>query len=123
MEFLPLSKDGKYVYAGFWKRLGAAILDFVVWIPFHILVYYVSSINIVIALGVAIIQAFFYSIYNVSLNLIYGGTLGKLLVEIRITKPNGKKIGIKTALLWSVPSWQPGKECLHPSRPLSLAKT
>ena len=101
MEFLPLSKDGKYVYAGFWKRLGAAIVDFVVWIPFLVLVYYASSINMVIALGVAVIQAFIYSIYYVSLNLVYGGTLGKLLVGIRITKPNGGKIGIQEALLRS----------------------
>ena len=101
MEFLPLSKDGKHVYAGFWKRLGAAILDSVVWIPFLILFYYVPSINIDFALGVAIIQAFIYSFYSVSLNLIYGGTLGKLLVGIRITKPNGGKIGIQEALLRS----------------------
>ena len=35
------------------------------------------------------------------MNLKFGGTLGKLAVGIRITKPSGEKIGLREALLRS----------------------
>ena len=101
MEFLPILKDERNVYAGFWKRLGAAIIDMFILIPFAFLFYYIQSINITTAIVAAVINSFFFSIYNVYLNLKYGGTLGKLAVGIRVTKPNGERIGLREALLRS----------------------
>jgi len=101
MEFLPLLKDGKKVYAGFWKRLCAAITDTLVWIPVAFIFYHIQSISITIAVVAAVIHAFFFAIYSICLNLKYGGTLGKLAVGIRVTKPNGEKIGLREALLRS----------------------
>ena len=101
MEFLPILKDGEKVYAGFWKRLGAAFIDVFVWIPFAFVFYYIQGINITVAIVAAVVQAFFFSIYSVYFNLKYGGTVGKLAVGIRVTKPNGHKIGMREALLRS----------------------
>ena len=101
MDFLPTLKDEKKVYAGLWKRLCAAITDMLVWIPVLFIFYHIQSINIVTAVIATVIQGFSFSIYSIFLNLKYGGTLGKLAVGIRITKPNGEKIGLREALLRS----------------------
>ncbi len=101
MEFLPIMRDGNRVYAGFWKRLGAAAIDLLVWIPFIIFFYYIQSINIPIAIVAAVIYAFSFSIFCIFFNLRYGGTLGKLAVGIRVTKPNGEMIEVREALLRS----------------------
>ena len=101
MDFLPILIDGRKVYAGFWKRLCAAIIDILVWIPLAFIFYYIQSINIITATIAAGIYSFFFSIYSVYLNYNFGGTLGKLAIGIRVTKPNGKKIDLKEALLRS----------------------
>jgi len=101
MEFLPILIDGNKVYAGFWKRFWAAIADIAVWYPFAFIVYNLQSINIPAAMVASVIGLFFFSAYSIFLNLKYGGTLGKLAVGIRVTKPDGTKIGIREALLRS----------------------
>ena len=50
---------------------------------------------------ILILTPFFFSIYSIYLNLKYGGTLGKLAIGIRVTKPDGKPIGLREALLRS----------------------
>ena len=102
MEFLPILIDGNKVYAGFWKRFCAALVDMAVWFPFGLLIYKFESINIPTAMVAAVIGAFFFSSYSIYLNLKYGGTLGKLAVGIRVTKPNGEKIQFKEAFLRSL---------------------
>ena len=101
MEFLPLEKEGGKVYAGFWKRLPAALIDTLVLIPLIFVFHYIQSINIIIAMIAAVIFSFLFSLYGVYFNLKYGGTLGKLAVGIRVTKPNGQKISLREALLRS----------------------
>ncbi len=101
MDFLPVLKDGKKVYAGFWKRCYAATVDIFVWLPVAFFFHYVQSINLSIAIAGAVAHAFFFSIYSIYFNLKYGGSLGKLSVGIRVTKPNGTKIGPREAFLRS----------------------
>ncbi len=101
MEFLPLIEDGKKVYAGFGKRLIAAILDMFIWMPVLFINHYFHGINIPIAISAIILNAAFFSIYSIYFNLHFGGSLGKLAVGIRITKPNGTKIGMREAFLRS----------------------
>lgn len=102
MEFLPILKNGKKVYAGFWKRFCAAISDMIVYISVAYAFYHIQSINIDIAIVASVILASFFPIYSFYFNLKYGGTLGKLAVGIRVTKPNGKRIGAREALLRSI---------------------
>ena len=101
MEFLPIVIDGERVYAGFWKRLGAALIDMIVWVPVAYIVFKLQGISLSTAITATIFQGFFYSIYSVYFNLKYGGTLGKLAVGIRITMPDGRNIGAREALLRS----------------------
>lgn len=101
IDYLPLSIAGEKVYAGFWRRLGAALIDMLVWVPIAYIVFTLQGTNLTIAIAATVAHGFFFSIYSVFFNLVYGGTLGKLAVGIRITKPNGGRIGLREALLRS----------------------
>lgn len=97
MEYLPTIIDKKRTYAGFWVRLGAAVIDFLIIFPIYIAVFQFQSLNIILAVVLAIVSAAFFPMYNVYFNAVYGGTIGKLAMKIRITKPNGSKIGWREA--------------------------
>ena len=101
MNFLPLEIEGERVYAGFWARLLAAIVDIIVFIPIIVIFHYLQSINIRLTIFVVVFYSCLFSAYSVYFNLKYGGTIGKLITGIRITKPDGNKIQIKEALLRS----------------------
>lgn len=42
--FLPIKIDNETVYAGFWKRLSAGIIDMLVMIPLMIIGYFTQNI-------------------------------------------------------------------------------
>ncbi len=100
MEFLPTDKNGRKVYAGFWKRLGAAIVDMMVFIPF-MLIFNLQSISLVVAMLTAVVWYALYYAYVVYFHYKFGATLGKIATGIRVTLPNGGRIGLRQALLRS----------------------
>ncbi len=55
MEFLPIEKDGLKVYAGFWQRFGAGIIDAIVLIPVAYILYYLEGLSIAAAILAAVI--------------------------------------------------------------------
>ena len=101
MDFLPLTIDDKKVYAGFWLRLGAILVDILVLIPITVAIFYLQSINFSLTIVFAIFSTCLFAFYNIYFNAKFGGTLGKLVVNIRITKPDGAKIHWKEACLRS----------------------
>jgi len=101
MEFLPIKVNNENVYAGFWLRLGATLVDVLVLAPIGWAIYYLQSINFTLTILFVIISSAFFAFYNIYFNKRFGGTLGKLAVNIRITKPNGHEIGWKEAWLRS----------------------
>jgi len=101
MKFLPLKKDGQKVYAGFWKRFGAAIVDLLVFIPLIFIVNYLEGISIGIAMITVIIGSTLSSMYTIYFHYRFGATLGKMAVGIKVTLPNGSTIGLKQAILRS----------------------
>lgn len=100
MEFLPTEKNGKKVYAGFWKRFGAAIVDMVVFIPF-MLIFNLQAISLAAAMLTAVVWYALYYAYVVYFHYRFGATLGKMATGIRVTLPNGGRIGLTQALLRS----------------------
>ncbi len=101
MNFLPIEINGETVYAGFWKRFGAACIDFFVFLPLLVTHHFVMRQSISLAIICVII---FYNIrwlYEVYFNYRYGATIGKIAVGIKITFPNGSKIGLKQVFLRS----------------------
>ena len=91
MNFLPIRSNGEKVYAGFWKRLWAALLDFIIiFLSCYIPLRFSLANRTIFAL--AWIPQIAVCIY-VYLNARFGGTPGKLAVGIKITKPDGTSIG------------------------------
>ena len=101
MEFLPLLINREKVYAGFWSRLGASLIDIIIFIPIMYITYKLQKINIPIAIFIAILSSFLFPIYSIYFNFKYGGSPGKIAVEICVTKPNGTRIELKEAILRS----------------------
>jgi uncharacterized RDD family membrane protein YckC len=101
MEFLPTEVDGKKVYAGFWKRLVAAIIDSLILIPFMVIAHLTQSISIVSSMITLVISALLSCVYVIYFHFRFGATLGKMAVKIKITCPNGSKISLKQAFIRS----------------------
>jgi len=93
MQFLPIESNGERVYAGFWRRLCAAIVDVLLMIPFAWLYMWLMGYGGAMTIVAFILYLFLPPMYSVYFNARFGGTLGKLAVGIRITKPNGTRIG------------------------------
>lgn len=92
MEFLPVQFEGNRVYAGFWKRFFAGLLDAFVLMPLAFLFLWLESFDRNLAILITILSTSLFSMYNVYFNARFGGTLGKLVTGIRITKPDGTRI-------------------------------
>jgi uncharacterized RDD family membrane protein YckC len=94
MNFLPIvSDEGKRIYAGFWPRFCSVWVDFFVVFPLVLLLFWLESFGKNLAILITIPSTALFSMYHVYFNARFGGTLGKLAVGIRITKPNGTRIG------------------------------
>ena len=92
MEFLPITKDGERVYAGFWKRFGAGFADALIILPLIFLFTWLEGFDRTLAIIITITSSILFAMYTVYFNARFGGTLGKLAVGIRITKPDGSRI-------------------------------
>lgn len=101
MNFLPIEKNGNKVYAGFLKRFGAGIVDMLVFILFYFLFQYLEGISIPVAIITVLITSTLFSTYTVYFHYRFGATLGKLAVGIKVTLPDGSRIGLQNALLRS----------------------
>jgi uncharacterized RDD family membrane protein YckC len=96
MNFLPLEIDGIKVYAGFWKRFCASFIDalIIIGVTFPLmktLDLYGSDRSFTIVLSV--FRFLLVNMYIVYLHARFGGTFGKLAVGIRVTRPDGNRIG------------------------------
>lgn len=91
--FLPIILNGKRVYAGFWKRFCALLVDGFVILPLMFLCIWLEGFDKNLAILITIPSTALFAMYNVYFNACFGGSLGKLAVGIRITKPDGTKIG------------------------------
>jgi uncharacterized RDD family membrane protein YckC len=101
MEFLPLEINGKKVYAGFWRRFGAGLIDFLLILALSPIFYIVQSISISIAMVAAVFWSVLFSLYVLYFHYKYGATFGKAALGIRLSLPNGGKIGLTHSLVRS----------------------
>ncbi len=87
------------VYAGFWKRLGALLVDLIVFLPVVGLIIWLDSVSRTAAVIGTIVTSPLYFLYETYFHARYGQTLGKMAVSIRVLKPDGQRISIREALL------------------------
>src|SRR5437899_7752381 len=93
------------LYAGFWRRFGALWLDFIVLLPLTGLTLWGSEhyrLFYPIYFVPGVIFGLFYSVYLVKR---YGGTPGKLIMGIRITKVDGIPVTYREAFLRNAPEF------------------
>ncbi len=93
MEFLPIRIEGKRVYAGVWRRFYAGLVNVMLILPISYLFNSFVTFNIIMAITITITYKILFSLFHVYLDARFGGNLGKLAVGIRITKPDGSRIG------------------------------
>ena len=87
------------IYAGFWPRLGALLLDFIILIPYIILLHSLNGLSILMYQIVLIPNLIFIIWFNVYLVKRYGGTPGKLIVGLKVINKNGDDISLNGAIL------------------------
>lgn len=97
MEFLPVCLNGQKVYAGFWRRLCSFYVDVLIIVPVSIFFVWLEGFDRTLAIFIVVLSSMLFTMYTVFFNARFGGTLGKLAVGIRITKPDGTRIGWKEA--------------------------
>jgi len=99
MEFLPIMYGGERVYGGFWRRFCALWVDgFIIILPLRFFLFWLEGFDKTLAIVIMIPSAALLPMYHVYFNARYGGTPGKLAVGIRVTRPDGSKIGWTEAL-------------------------
>ena len=93
-ELLPTRFPGinEDVYAGFWIRIAAKILDFIVLLPVIGLLLYIDGLS-KSAYFYAVVPNLLFGIwFEVYLVKRYGGTPGKLMMGIKIIKNDGADV-------------------------------
>ena len=87
------------IYAGFLRRFGAYLIDALVFIPLLVVAYFLSE-------KFRLFQVYYFVpglligiAFHVYLVVRFGGTPGKLLLNIRIAMVNGSRVTLKAASL------------------------
>jgi uncharacterized RDD family membrane protein YckC len=93
------------IYAGFWPRFAALLLDFLFLSPVLALTWWGGEHSRLFTLysfvpGLAL--GFFYSVYLVRR---FGGTPGKRVMKVLIRKVDGSPVGYREALWRYLPEW------------------
>jgi len=87
------------IYAGFWHRIGALLLDFVIVYPYVLLLEYINGLSRLGFFYTLVPYLAFFLIYHVYLVKRYGGTPGKLIVGIKIVKKNADDADWQAAIM------------------------
>ncbi|MDR1322184.1 MAG: RDD family protein [Gracilibacteraceae bacterium] len=100
-KIIPIEIEGinDKIYAGFWLRFYAGLLDGLITMPYFLLLLLINSLDKNIYLFTAIPDLLIIVWYNVYLPKRYGGTPGKLIAGISIVKMDASPIGWREALL------------------------
>ncbi len=103
-QILPITLTDKNIfpYAGFWRRLGAHLIDILMIIPYMLIFFYLQKSNYLVLIFLfffAIAFQFFWSIYLLKR---FGGTPGKLICGVRVIRQNGMQIRWKEAFLRNI---------------------
>lgn len=99
MTFLPPAIFEQKVYTGFWSRFAARLTDSLVFMPIILALHALSRQSIATALLAEVAAVLLYVFYIVYGHYRLGGTIGKWLFDIRVTRPDGSRITLKQSLV------------------------
>ena len=85
-EIYASAQDTKVEYAGFWIRVGASLIDTLVYLPFIGLsmynLYFLKNLPLVLFIDIVLLM------YKPLMEFKYGATLGKMAVKIKVVNNN-----------------------------------
>lgn len=98
-ELLPTKFPGieSEVYAGFWIRAAAKILDFIILLPLAGILLYINGLSKSAYFYTVVPNLLFGVFFEVYLVKAYGGTPGKLILDIKIIQKNGDDLNWNAA--------------------------
>lgn len=99
------AQDAVPKYAGFWRRFGALLLDVVVLSPVWGLAMFLSHHYRLFNLYYFIPGLFISFMYDIYLVRRFGGTLGKLMMQLRIVRIDLNPVGYREAILRYAPEF------------------
>ena len=76
-------------YAGFWERVGASLIDFLIFLPVYGLSFY-NSMNLK-NLVLALVLGFVFLIYKIYMEGVKGATIGKRVMHIVVINEQNEK--------------------------------
>lgn len=79
-----LDASGAYPLASVGQRIGASLLDGVILVPLFVLQAYLSSVSRLVDVAALIGYQVVLAVYCASMVAIYGGTPGKLIMNLRV---------------------------------------
>ena len=95
-------------YAGFWRRFGALWLDFLFFLPLTGFVFWMNERFRLFQAVYVIPGCIIGIVYGVYLVKRFGGTPGKVIAGLRISKLDGSPIGYKEAIVRALPEFSLG---------------
>ncbi len=94
----PADSNAGMRYSGFWRRVGAALIDFLIISPLLFANFYMGDSQQYYLYSILPIQLFTF-IYYVFLVAKFGATPGKLVMNMRVAMLDGSPITFKAACL------------------------
>ena len=86
-------------YAGFWSRLGAGFVDFLILLPVTIAYTWASSVSRTMAMALLLPATLLYATYPIYFHGRWGQSLGKMCLGIKVVSLDGAPISWRQAFL------------------------
>lgn len=85
-------------YAGFWVRVLAKLIDFIMFLPLLCISYILFKDNNYIFLRISLSITVLMLLYNIIFVYLIGRTLGKMVMNLKVVKTDGGKVGIVNSI-------------------------
>ena len=99
---LTLGDENTSLYAGFWRRTAAHLVDLLILAPVGFLTYYVQKSNYYVFLLFVVISIAFHFFWSIYLLKKFGGTPGKLICGAIVVRKDGHRANWREAILRNV---------------------
>ncbi len=96
---LTADEQDNDIYPDLYRRIGATLLDAVFMLPFFLLFTWLEGYNKYLLIGTALAYLVISAVYHIYLVQRYGGTPGKLLLNMKVIRLDTEPIGAKEAFL------------------------
>ena len=88
------------IYAGFWRRTAALLVEALIWVPISLTIHYhVAWRSIPVAIASYVVLGVVSFVYRITFLVRWGQTIGKMVARIRVTRIDGQPIGWGVAVL------------------------